>query len=181
MSKGTKINFKDYIESFVGFPKAGVVYFDFTPILAKPEVFRAAIAEICAHYGQKGISKVAAIEAKGFTIGAAVAYEMQKPLVLIRKPELVPGEVDIEKFEKEYGFAEYQVKKGQFNNDDKVLIIYDIMAGPGATNAAINLVERAGASVGGCAFVIELAYLKGRESLSGRDVYSLVQIVDDPR
>lgn len=181
MSKTTQIDFKEYLETFTGFPKAGVVYFDFTPILANPQVFRAAVQAVTNHFGGKEITKIAAIEAKGFTIGAAIAYEMEKPLVLIRKPELVPGEVDREKFEKEYGFAEYQIKKGQFCANDRVLIIYDIMAGAGATQAAINLVERAEAKVVGCAFVIELAYLGGREKLPSLDIFSLATIEEDPR
>lgn len=180
------VDFKAFIESHVGFPKEGVVYFDFTPILAEPEVFRAAVSRFSEYFGgssgrAKGISKIAAIEAKGFTLGAALAYEMKLPLVLIRKPELVPGEVDSEKFEKEYGFAEYQIKKGQFDSNDRVLLIYDIMAGPGASNAACRLIARSGATVVGCGYVIELAYLNGRENLDVADVFSLVRIVDDPR
>lgn len=181
MSGNTKLDYTKHIETYPGFPKAGVVYFDFTPILQEPKIFRQAVADIRSHFSLKQITKVACIEAKGFTIGAAVAYEMEKPLVLIRKPELVPGEVDVEKFEKEYGFAEYQLKKGQLSNSDQVLIIYDIMAGPGATRAAANLVQRTGARVAGCAFVIELAYLNGREHLTEFDLFSLAVVTEDPR
>ena len=173
MNETTPVDFKNYIESFADFPKKGVVYFDFTPLLADVQAFRAAVGSVSEHFANKDISKIASIEAKGFTIGAAVAYKMEKPLVLIRKPELVPGEVDSEKFEKEYGFAEYQVKKGQFSPADRVLVIYDIMAGAGATTAAMNLIARSGATVVGCAFVIELEYLGGREKLPGCDIFRL--------
>lgn len=108
--ESVRLDYRQYIESHVGFPKEGVVYWDFTPILSEPAVFRAAVGEFVSHFRAKGVNKVAAIEAKGFTIGAAIAFEMQLPLVLIRKPELVPGEVESEKFEKEYGFGEYQIK-----------------------------------------------------------------------
>ena len=175
MSKSTKTDFRSYIESYPDFPKPGVMYRDFTKLLADPDALHAAVEEIEQHFKDKAISKIAAIEAKGFTLGAALAYRMRKPLLLIRKPELVPGEVDKESFIKEYGSAEYQLKRGQLAGDDRVLIVYDIMAGPGATSAAINLVRRAGANVAGCAFIIELAYLGGREQMAQFDLFSLVK------
>lgn len=176
----TKVDFSHYIESFANFPKEGVVYWDFTPLLADPVAFHSAIEHIASHFASRGLTKLAAIEAKGFTLGAALAYKMNLPLVLIRKPELVPGETEKQTFIKEYGTGEYQIKKGQFAQSDRVLVIYDIMAGPGATKAAINLVERSGAKVQGCAFVIELQYLGGREQLADYDLLSLVAIAQKP-
>lgn len=167
-------NYRNYLETCTDFPKQGVVYWDFTPILANPDVFRAAVLDIAAHF--KGVTKIAAVEAKGFTLGAALAYELQLPLVLIRKPELTPGKTLSEKFVKEYGVGEYHIKEGVVGSKDRVLIVYDIMAGAGATEAAIKLVERSGGNVVGCAYVIELDYLKGREGLVGYDLFSLVRI-----
>ncbi len=172
----TAIDFRQYVESYNDFPKEGVIYWDFTPLLADHYALQAAAAEISDHFSQKGVTKIAAVEAKGFTLGAALALTMKKPLVLVRKPDLVPGETDSERFVKEYGFGEYQLKKGQLADSDRVLVVYDIMAGPGATQAAMNLIERAGAAVAGCAFVIELEYLNGRQQLKDRDIYSLVKI-----
>lgn len=169
-----------YIESYPDFPKRDVVYWDFTPLLSNPEAFRAAVKQIRSRFADSRLTKIAAIEAKGFTLGAALAYDMELPLVLIRKPELVPGQTEKEQFVKEYGTGEYQVKTGQFAGTDNVLIIYDIMAGAGATRAAINLVERSNAKVAGCAFVIELAYLEGREQLSDYNLFSLVKIDEKP-
>ncbi len=172
----SKVDFRQYIESFIDFPQKGVVYWDFTPLLANPHALRSAVNEIQGHFSHKVITKIVAVEAKGFTLGAALAYAMEKPLVLVRKPDLVPGEIDSERFVKEYGFGEYQMKKGQLLQSDLVLIVYDIMAGPGATAATINLVTRCGAQVAGCAFVIELEYLSGRENLPNCDIFSLVKI-----
>lgn len=172
----SKVDFSQYIESFEDFPKKGVVFRDFTPLLADPLAFRAAIEGIEQHFSGAEVTKIAAIEAKGFTLGAALAYKMQKPLSLIRKPNLVPGLVDRERFVKEYGTGEYQIKMGQFTNADRVLIVYDIMAGAGATRAAINLIARSGAGVTGCAYVIELGYLGGRAELTDYDLFSLVTI-----
>jgi adenine phosphoribosyltransferase len=166
----------DYIESFEGFPKEGVVFWDFTLLLENPELFKQAINEIAAHYKSKEITKIAAIESKGFIVGTALALEMRKPLCLIRKPNLIPGNIVSRKFEKEYGFGEYNIKKDAFKKGDTVLIVYDIFAGPGATRAAIELIEETGAKVIGCTFVIELLYLGGTDGLKDYDMFSLVKI-----
>jgi len=171
-------NYSKYLESQKDFPKEGVLYWDFTPLLSHPAAFRSAIADIIKHFKNKGVTKIAAIEAKGFTIGVALAYEMHLPLVLIRKPELIPGKVLSKKFVKEYGVGEYQIKEGIISEKDKVLIVYDIMAGAGATNAAISLVEESKAKVVGCAYVIELEYLFGRKEVGDYELFSLIKIRD---
>ena len=173
-------DFKDYIQSFSHFPKPGVMFWDFAPLLASPIAFSKAISAIASHYQNKNITKIAAIEAKGFTIGSALAQTLKLPLYLIRKPGLIPGDVNRAQFIKEYGQAEYQVKANSFTKDDIVLVVYDIMAGPGATRAAIELIESQGAKVLGCCYVVELEYLKGRESLAGYDLFSLMKIPEMP-
>jgi adenine phosphoribosyltransferase len=172
------MNYIDYVQTTKNFPKEGVVFFDFTPLLGEPKIFNQAINDIEKHFADKNFNKIAAIESKGFTLGSALAFKTGKPLCLIRKPGLTPGKILREKFEKEYGYGEYQVKENAFNDKDNVLIIYDIMAGAGATQASINLIERTGAKVAGCAYVIELEYLKGREQLNNYDLFSLVRIKD---
>lgn len=171
-----KNKYLNYIESFKDFPKEGVIFWDFTPLLESPDIFKSAIEDIKNHFKNKGITKIASIEAKGFTLGSALAFKMEKPLILIRKPGLIPGKIIFENFVKEYGTGEYQIKQGSVNNTDKVLVVYDIMAGAGATKAAINLIEKQGAKVIGCAYVIELEYLKGREELKNYDLFPLVKI-----
>jgi adenine phosphoribosyltransferase len=171
-----KSDYNNYIESRKDFPKDGVIFWDFTLLLANPDSFKQAIADIKGHFKYKKITKIAAIESKGFTIGSALAYELGLPLYLVRKPNLTPGEILSRTFEKEYGYGEYQIKKDAFRKGDTVLIVYDILAGPGASQAAINLIEESGAAVVGCSYVIELEYLEGREQLKGYDLFSLVKI-----
>lgn len=171
-------NFKQFVRPYRNFPKPGVVFWDFTPLEEKPELMKHVIAAIRDHFVQSQIDKVAVLEAKGFIIGSALAYEMQKPLLLIRKPNLIPGEVLAEKFIKEYGEGEYQIKKNAIKENEKVLIVYDIMAGPGASLAAIKLVERSGGIVTGLAYITELEYLHGREALTNYNIFSLVKIPD---
>ena len=173
-----KRNYLDYIESYADFPKAGVIFWDFTPLCDNPEVFTDAIEDISSYFKGRGINKIVAIEAKGFIIGGALALKMGLPLNLIRKPNLIPGAIETKEFVKEYGQAEYQIKRGAIKVEEKVLIIYDILAAPGALLAAKELVERSGGQVVGAAVVIELEYLMAGEKLLGLDVFSLVKIKD---
>ena len=150
--------YKEYIKSYKNFPKEGVLYWDFTYLLKDVNMRKQAINEMLEFLKDKDIDKIVAIESKGFTIGSILAYELDKPLVLIRKPNLIPGEIYSETFIKEYGTAEYQVKKDAIEKNEKVVIVYDIMAGSGATKAAINLVEKCGGKVKGLLYVTELEY-----------------------
>lgn len=169
------MNFDKHIETHADFPKKGVVYFDTTCLLQEPKIFQKAVNQIENHFKNKTITKIAAIESKGFPLGTAIAKDLELPLSLIRKPHLTPGKTNIQKFIKEYGFGEYQVKIDAFNKNDKVLIVYDIFAGSGATDAAIKLVEKSGAKVIGCAYIVELEYLHGRKDLESYDCFSLVK------
>lgn len=113
-------------------------------------------------------------------MGSALAYDARLPLVLIRKPELMPGKVESRQFVKEYGTGEYQLRCEQLNSADRVLILYDIMAGAGASRAAVDLVRASGAHVVGLAYIIELEYLCGRELLPELELFSLVKIKSKP-
>lgn len=168
------MNYSQFIKSTQDFPKPWVTYWDFTWLLENPQAFKSAIFDIKNHF--KDLEKVVAVEAKWFTIGGALAYELGLPLVLIRKPELTPWKTISEKFVKEYWFWEYHIKDWVIKEGEKVLIIYDIMAWSWASQAAINLVEKCWGQVLGLSFVIELLYLKWRENLAGYDLFSLVKI-----
>ena len=93
--------FRQAIKSYKDFPKKGVQFWDFTPLQENPLLFRKGIYEIQNHFADKEITKIAAIEAKGFVLGSALAYEMEKPLILIRKPGLIPGKINKESFMQE--------------------------------------------------------------------------------
>lgn len=170
------MNYKEYVDSYSDFPKEGVRFWDFTPLLKNPAVLRQAVTDIRQYFAEKDVMKIAAIESKGFILGGALAYAFERPLVIIRKPGLTPGSVKKEHFVKEYGQGEYELKEESFQNGEKVLIVYDILAAPGATEAAIKLVEDQGAQVIGCTYIIELEYLNGRTLLQSRDIFSLVKI-----
>lgn len=170
------MDYKEFVKSYKDFPKKDVLFWDFTYLLKDVEARKNAIAEIKMFLEDKQIDKIAAIESKGFTIGAILAYELNKPLVLIRKPNLIPGKFYSETFIKEYGTAEYQIKDDAIEKGEKVAIVYDIMAGSGASKAAINLVEKCGGKVESLVYITELEYLKGREELKDYNIFSLVKV-----
>ena len=170
------MDYKDYIKSYKDFPKKDVLFWDFTYLLKNVEARRKAISEMIDFLKDKNVDKIVAIEAKGFTIGSILAFELDKPLVLIRKPHLIPDEFYSEKFIKEYGEAEYQIKKDAIEKSEKVAIVYDIMAGSGATKAAINLVHKCQGDIKALMYVTELEYLHGREELKEYNIFSLFKV-----
>lgn len=169
-------NYKEYIEASQDFPKEGVLFWDFTPLLESPQAFADAIEDFNDAFKKSNITKIAAIEAKGFIIGGALALSMHVPLAAVRKPGFTPGDVCTEKFEKEYGFGEYQLKKGRITPGERVLIVYDIIAAPGAIAATKKLIESAGGVAIGVVAVIELEYLHARAALDDLEIFSLVKI-----
>lgn len=170
------MDYKNYVRSYKDFPKKDVLFWDFTYLLKDPKARKSAIEEIKEFLKDKKVDKIAAIESKGFTIGSILAYELDLPLVLIRKPNLIPGKFYSEEFVKEYGTAEYQIKDDAVENGENVVIVYDIMAGSGATKAGINLVKKCGGNVTGLVYITELEYLNGREDLKDYDIFSLVKV-----
>lgn len=170
------MEYKEFVKSYKDFPKEGVLFWDFTYLLKDVKARKEAIQEIKEFLKEKKVDKIAAIESKGFTIGSILAYELNVPLVLIRKPNLIPGKYYSESFIKEYGTAEYQIKEDAIEKNENIVIVYDIMAGSGASKAGINLVEKCGGKVTGLVYVTELEYLKGREDLKEYDIFSLVKV-----
>lgn len=170
------MDYKNFVRSYKNFPKEDVLFWDFTYLLKDVNARRNAIEEIKAFLKDKKVDKIAAIESKGFTIGSILAYELNVPLVLIRKPNLIPGKFYSETFVKEYGTSEYQIKDDAIEKDENIIIVYDIMAGSGASQAGINLVEKCGGKVEALVYITELEYLGGRENLEKYDIFSLVKV-----
>lgn len=170
------MEYKEFVKSYKDFPKDGVLFWDFTYLLKDVKARKEAIQEIKEFLKEKKVNKIAAIESKGFTIGSILAYELNVPLVLIRKPNLIPGKYYSESFIKEYGTAEYQIKEDAIEKNENIVIVYDIMAGSGASKAGINLVEKCGGKVTGLVYITELEYLRGREDLKEYDIFSLVKV-----
>ena len=165
---------RKYIIDVPDFPKPGIIFKDLTPIFETPDVFNHVIQRFEEFYQSMGANKLVAIDARGFLLGGALAHKVGAPLVLARKPEKLPRETDKVEYALEYGTNSLEVTKGSFQNQDKVIIIDDLLATGGTAKACVELVQRQGGNVQGLAFVVELAFLEGRGNL-GLDIFSLAK------
>ncbi len=168
------MDLKSYIRDVPDFPRAGVLFKDITPLLCDPSAFAYAVSALSAHYAARPIDAIAAAEARGFLFAAPMALQLRKPLVPLRKPGKLPGATHSLRYELEYGAAELQVHTDAIPAGSRILLVDDVLATGGTMAAACKLIERAGGIVAGCAFLLELTALKGREQLAGRDCFSLI-------
>ena len=162
------------IRDIPDFPKPGVLFKDITPLLADPAAFGYAVARLSAHFATRPVDAIAAAEARGFLFAAPMALELHKPLVPLRKPGKLPHRTHSFRYDLEYGSAELHMHIDGVAPGARVLLVDDVLATGGTMAAACKLIEKAGGTVVGCAFLIELGFLKGRDHLAGYDVYSLI-------
>jgi adenine phosphoribosyltransferase len=158
-----------------GFPRAGVTFKDITPVLADAEVFNAAVAWMGAPFAGK-VDKVAAIEARGFILGAAVAYELGTSLVPVRKVGKLPAPTASEDYVLEYGTATLEMHLDAVVAGDRVLIVDDVIATGGTALATAAIVQRCGAEVVGLSALLEIVALRGRARLAGLDLHVLLPV-----
>jgi len=166
------------IRSIPDFPKKGILFRDITPLLGDGKALRKAVRLIAREFKDAGVQKVAAVEARGFIFGAAVAYELGAGFVPIRKPGKLPHKTRRLSYSLEYGTDTVEVHEDGTLSGERVLMVDDLLATGGTMEACARLVESTGAQVVGCAFVIELAALKGRQKLTKYPVFSLIQFAD---
>ncbi len=166
---------KDYIRTIVDFPHDGILFRDVTTLFVDPRGFRMAIDQLLAPYAGRRIDKVAGLEARGFILGGAVAHQLSTGFVPIRKKGKLPGETISQAYTLEYGEAVMEVHADALRPGEKVLLVDDLLATGGTAEAGIRLVERLGAEVIGCAFVVDLPDLGGRAKLAalGMEVHAL--------
>src|SRR4051812_36708654 len=143
----------DYIRDVPDFPKPGVMFKDITPLLADPDAFAYAVARLGAHYAARDLDAVAAAEARGFLFAAPMALELHKPLIPLRKPGKLPYRTHSMSYDLEYGSAELHVHIDGISPGAKVLLVDDVLATGGTMAAGCGLVEKAGGTVVGCAFL----------------------------
>lgn len=147
------------------FPKPGILFRDITPVLSDPRALGEAIELLVAPYRTSGVTKVVAVESRGFVLGAPAALALGAGLVLVRKPGKLPGATRRASYRLEYGSDALEVHVDALDRADGALIIDDVLATGGTAAATIELVEQAGARVTGLGFLIELADLGGRARL----------------
>ena len=166
-----------HIRNVPNWPKQGIQFKDITTLCKTHAPFKESCDRIINHYQEKGITKVAAIEARGYVWGGILAYQLGAGFVLIRKPGKLPYKTLSETYELEYGTDSIEMHIDAIEKGDKVLVFDDLLATGGTAKAACNLVEKAGGEIIAIAFIIELTgSLHGRDKLEGYDVLSLVQI-----
>ena len=168
------MDLKQYIASVQDFPKEGILFRDITPLMANGEAFKEACAVIEAYAKEKKADVIVGPESRGFIFGCPVAYSLGIGFVPVRKPNKLPRETISYKYDLEYGSNELHMHKDSIQKGQNVLIVDDLLATGGTVEAAIKMVEDLGGNVVGCAFLIELEGLKGRELLKNYDVLSVM-------
>lgn len=166
---------KDYIRTIVDFPHEGILFRDVTTLFADPRGFRMCVDQLLAPYAGQRIDKVVGLEARGFILGGAVAHQLSTGFVPIRKKGKLPGPTIAQDYKLEYGEAVVEVHDDAMSPGETVLLVDDLLATGGTAEAGIRLIERLGAEVVGCAFVVDLPDLGGRAKLEamGMDVHAL--------
>jgi adenine phosphoribosyltransferase len=162
-----------YLRDVPDFPKPGILFKDISPLLGDADALRATIARFAGIAWGK-IDKVAAIESRGFLFGAPLAIELGTGFVPIRKPGKLPWRTNRVEYVLEYGTDAVEMHADALQPGTRVLLVDDVLATGGTMAAAARLVETAGGIVVGCAFVLELGFLKGRSKLQPRRIESLV-------
>lgn len=169
------MNLKDYVASIPDFPQEGVLFRDITPLMADGEAFHYACEELIDYAKKVGAQVVAGPESRGFIFGCPVAHEMKIGFVPVRKPNKLPRKTISYKYDLEYGSNELHMHADAIKPGQKVLIIDDLLATGGTVEATAKMIEELGGEVVGCAFLIELEGLGGREKLDKYDVFTLMK------
>ena len=175
MQGGETIDLASKIRSIPDFPKKGIVFRDIMPLLQDPVALRQTIERIAEYGSGRHVDLVFGAEARGFILGAAVAYALGAGFVCARKPGKLPWRTVAAEYDLEYGTDKLEVHEDAIAPGMNVLVHDDLLATGGTAAAKCELVERLGGKVVGIAFIIELADLKGRDKLKPHDVFSLVR------
>ncbi len=166
---------KDYVTTIPDFPKPGIMFRDITTVVSSPEGLKMSIDLMVDQLKNIDFDLVAGSESRGFVFGTPVAYVLGKGFVLVRKKGKLPRETISQDYDLEYGTATLEMHKDAVKPGDKVVIVDDLIATGGTTEAMIKMIERLGGKVVKICFVMELAGLGGRDRLKGYDVSSLIR------
>ncbi|TGG87972.1 adenine phosphoribosyltransferase [Geotoga petraea] len=166
---------KNYVRDIPDFPKEGIVFKDITPALKSPEAFKYTIDSFQELVKDWDFDAIIGPESRGFIYSTPMAYNLNKPFIPVRKPGKLPAETISFSYDLEYGSGILEMHKDAISKGDKVIIVDDILATGGTTEAIIKLVEKAGGKVVGALFLAELTSLNPREKLTEIKVESLIK------
>jgi len=169
----TATHLRDYIRDVPNFPKAGVTFKDITPLLANGDAFAACVSELSCLVNND-VDFIVGIESRGFLFGAALAQLTGLGFIPVRKPGKLPADIHGMDYELEYGTDRLEIHRDALLKGQKVVIIDDLLATGGTAEATIKLINKLGAEVSACLFVIELEALKGRKRLEGTLIHSIL-------
>jgi len=174
----TTVDLASLIRDIPDFPKPGIIFKDITPLMASPEGFRTAVDGLADYGRRRQADLVIAAEARGFLLGPATASELGAGFVLARKPGKLPYDTVTAEYQLEYGVDALELHTDAIRPGARVLVHDDLLATGGTARALCSLVEQLGGTVAGCAFLIELAFLRGRTKLEPNDVHALLRYDD---
>lgn len=166
---------KNIIRDIEDFPKPGIVFKDITTLLRDASSFNRAVDFMGHRYLDSEIDVILGIEARGFILGSALAYKLNKGVILVRKPGKLPYKTHSASYDLEYGTDTLEIHQDAIDKGQKVLIVDDVLATGGTVEAVSKLVRRMGGEIVECAFLAELEFLQGRKKLNDVSVYSLLK------
>ncbi len=167
---------KSIIRDIPDFPKKGIIFKDITTLLADAMSYQRMVDLISHRYVGKRIDKVVGVEARGFVIGAALAYKLGAGVVLVRKPGKLPGETFKKSYELEYGTDSLEIHTDAIKKGERILIADDLLATGGTISAVVEMVGALGGEIIDCCFLAELPFLNGRKRLPEGKVFSLLSL-----
>ncbi len=173
--KKNKLKLQTKIRDVNDFPKKGVIFKDITPLLQNPIYFKNAIDCLVGYFKDKKIQKVVGIDARGFLLASAVAYNLGAGIAIVRKKGKLPYETIFQEYDLEYGSNCIEMHKDAILAGERVAIIDDVLATGGTAKAAADLVEKLKGKIVGLGFLIDLTFLKGKDKLKKYKIHSLVK------
>lgn len=165
---------RNKIRTIPDFPTPGIQYRDITPLVRDPAALRLAVYQLIHPYIGEKLTAVVGMEARGFIFGSLAAWELGIGFVPLRKPGKLPYDVHSISYDLEYGNTSLEVHVDALSDKDRVLIIDDVLATGGTAAASCQLIQKLGAEIAACAFVVELDALKGRQKLADYRIHSLL-------
>jgi len=170
------MNLRDFIRDIPDFPQKGIMFRDLTPLMGDADAFAFAVDELATQFRTDRIDKIVGVEARGFIIGAALAYALHVGFVPARKPGKLPYKSVRKEYELEYGVSILEMHEDAIKPGERVLIVDDLLATGGTVSATADLVQSLGGNIVAYAFLVTLKDLGGASKLSGGRVVSLLDL-----
>ena len=174
MNKEIQKEIKENIRDIKDFPIQGIIYKDITPALQNTKIFQKIINEFLNRIDEKEVDYIVGIESRGFILAGAIAYQLRKGFIPIRKAGKLPYKTNKVSYDLEYGSNEIEIHQDSFNKGDKIIIIDDVLATGGTIAGAVELIQGMGGDINKILFLIELSFLKGKEKIKNIKSESII-------